>query len=69
VHCSWLNQVAQWVSILQRKRLRIVDFGSTADLEAKLLQFMAQWNAAAQPFNWTTKSVAKALAVAVPTAA
>ena len=30
VHCSWLNQVEQWFSILQRKRLRIVDFASTA---------------------------------------
>ena len=26
VHCSWMNQVEQWFSILQRKRLRIVDF-------------------------------------------
>jgi transposase len=29
VHCSWLNQVEQWLSILQRKRLRIVDFASS----------------------------------------
>ena len=26
VHCSWMNQVEQWFSILQRKRLRISDF-------------------------------------------
>jgi transposase len=69
VHCSWLNQVEQWFSILQRKRLRIVDFASQANMEAKLLQFIAEWNAAAHPFNWTTKSVAKVMAVAVPTAA
>jgi transposase len=25
VHCSWMNQVEQWFSILQRKRLRISD--------------------------------------------
>jgi transposase len=36
VHCSGLNQVEPWFSILQRKRLRIVDFASTADLQAKL---------------------------------
>jgi transposase len=69
VHCSWLNQVEQWFSILQRKRLRIVDFVSKADLEAKLLQFIAEWNTVAHPFNWTTKSVAKVMAEAVPPAA
>jgi transposase len=69
VHCSWLNQVEQWFSILQRKRLRIVDFASKPDLEAKLLQFIAEWNAVAQPFNWTTKSAAKVMAEAVPAAA
>src|SRR5262249_46980217 len=25
VHCSWMNQVEQWFSIVQRKRLRIAD--------------------------------------------
>ena len=36
VHCSWMNQVEQWFSILQRKRLRIVDFESKDHLRAKL---------------------------------
>jgi transposase len=69
VHCSWLKQVEQWFSILQRKRLRIVDFASKADLAAKLLQFIAEWNNVAHPFNWTTKSIAKVMAEAMPTAA
>jgi transposase len=69
VHCSWLNQVEQWFSILQRKRLRIVDFASTADLQAKLAQFIAEWNEVAHPFNWTTKSAAKVMADAVAAAA
>jgi transposase/signal recognition particle subunit SEC65 len=69
VHCSWLNQVEQWFSILQRKRLRIVDFASKADLQAKLSHFMAEWNEMAHPFNWTTKSVAKVMADTVPVAA
>ena len=30
VHCSWMNQVEQWFSILQRKRLRIADFADKA---------------------------------------
>src|SRR5947208_3946222 len=62
VHCSWMNQVEQWFSILQRKRLAIVDFASKAELAEKLQQFITQWNEQAHPFNWTKKSVAKVMA-------
>ena len=62
VHCSWMNQVEQWFSILQRKRLAIVDFASKAELAEKLRQYVAQWNEQAHPFNWTKKSVAKVMA-------
>jgi len=62
VHCSWMNQVEQWFSILQRKRLRIVDFPSKAALADRLKAFIAHWNARAHPFNWSTKSVAKVMA-------
>jgi transposase len=68
-HCAWRNQVEQWFSILQRKRLRIVDFAAKADLRAKLIQCIAEWNEVAHPVNWTTKSVAKVMADAVPVAA
>jgi transposase len=44
VHCSWMNQVEQWFSILQRKRLRIVDFDSKDHLRAKIDQFIVEWN-------------------------
>ena len=69
VHCSWMNQVEQWFGILQRKRLRIADFPDKAVLAAKLQQFIAEWNERAQPFNWTTKSVAKIMAEAPDKAA
>jgi len=62
VHCSWMNQVEQWFSILQRKRFRIVDFESKAALAVKIEQFIAEWNQRAHPFNWSTKSVAKIMA-------
>lgn len=62
VHCSWMNQIEQWFSILQRKRLKISDFASKADLRQKVLAFIEQWNEHAHPFNWTTKSVAKIMA-------
>ncbi len=62
VHCSWMNQVEQWFSILQRKRLAIADFKDKQQLAEKLHQFIAQWNEKAHPFNWSTKSVAKVMA-------
>lgn len=62
VHCSWMNQVEQWFGILQRKRLRIVDFASKDDLKVKITRFIKEWNEKALPFNWTTKSVAKVMA-------
>jgi hypothetical protein len=54
-----MNQVEQWFSILQRKRLP--NFADLADLEAKILAFIDEWNEIAHPFNWTTKSFDKAL--------
>jgi len=62
VHCSWMNQVEQWFSILQRKRLAIADFADKAALSERLLAFVSHWNEHAHPFNWSTKSVAKVMA-------
>ena len=59
VHCSWMHQVEQWFPILQRTRFRMVDFESKAALAVKIEHFMAAWHHRAQPFNWSTKSVAK----------
>jgi transposase len=69
VHCSWMNQVEQWFSILQRKRLRIADFASKEHLQATIDQFISAWNQQAHPFNWSTKSVAKVMAGAPALAA
>jgi len=62
VHCSWMNQVEQWFSILQRRRLVAPNFDDLSDLEAKIIAFIAQWNETAHPFNWTAKSFEKTLA-------
>jgi transposase len=62
VHCSWMNQVEQWFSILQRKRLAIADFQDKAHLADRLQAFVKEWNEQARPFQWTKKSVAKILA-------
>lgn len=62
VHCSWMNQVEQWFSILQRKRLGLADFADKAALAGRLLAFVAEWNQHAHPFNWSTQSAAKVMA-------
>lgn len=62
VHCSWMNQVEQWFSILQRKRLNVSNFADLQHLECKILAFIDEWNDEATPFNWTQKSFEKTLA-------
>jgi transposase len=62
VHCSWMNQVEQWFSMLRRKRLKVVDFADKTDLAAKLMAFIREWNERAHAFHWTTKSFEKILA-------
>jgi transposase len=62
VHCSWMNQVEQWFSILQRKRLVAPNFADRADREAQLQAFIAQWNETAHPCNWSRRSFEKVLA-------
>ncbi len=62
VHCSWMNQVEQWFSILQRKRLSIADFADKTALSERLLAYVSHWNEHAHPFDWSTKSVAKVMA-------
>ena len=57
-----MNQVEQWFSILQRKRLTAPNFHDLADLEAKSLTFIDQWNEVAHPFAWKRKSFDKVLA-------
>jgi len=53
-HCSWLNQMEIWLSILVRKLIKRGSFRSVADLKAKILDFIAYYNRTmAKPFKWT----------------
>ena len=55
-HCSWLNQIEIWFSILVRKVIRRGNFLSTDDLRAKILAFIDYFNKTmAKPFQWTYK--------------
>lgn len=62
VHCSWMNQIEQWFSILQRKRVGVADFASLSDLDGKIAAFITEWNEVAHPFDWTPQSFEKVLA-------
>ena len=62
VHCSWMNPVEQWFGILRRKRLRSPNFADLAALQRAILQFIAEWNEIAHPFQWTAHSFDKILA-------
>jgi transposase len=62
VHCSWMNQIEQWFSILRRKRLKAPNFIDVADVIAKIASFISEWNEIAHPFKWTPKSFKKILA-------
>lgn len=62
VHCSWMNQVEQWFSILRRKRLSAPNFSDLDALAAKLASFIAEWNDMAHPFKWSAASFHKILA-------
>ena len=53
-HCSWLNQIEIWFSILVRKLLKRASFCNTADLKARILDFIAYFNdTMAKSFKWT----------------
>lgn len=53
-HCSWLNQVEIWFSILARRVLKRGDFRSVDELSEKILAFIAYFNRVlAKPFRWT----------------
>ena len=53
-HCSWLNQIEIWFSILMRKLLKRSSFNSIGDLAANILDFVAYYNdKMAKPFKWT----------------
>lgn len=52
-NASWLDQIEIWFSVLQRKHLQPNHFLSTRDLECSLSKYIAYYNQAAKPINWT----------------
>jgi transposase InsO family protein len=53
-HCSWMNQIELWLSILVRKLIMRGSFTSVEQLCAKVREFIAYYNRTmARPFRWT----------------
>jgi hypothetical protein len=53
-HCSWLNQVEIWFSILARKLLKRSSFKSVEDLRSRVVAFIEYFNKVlSKPFRWT----------------
>ena len=56
-HCSWLNQIEIFFSIIGRELLRKGDYKSLELLEESIRKFIKQYNITAHPFKWTYKGV------------
>ncbi len=53
-HCSWMNSIEIWFSILTKKLIRRGQFTSTANLKTKLMAFINYFNQTmAKPFKWS----------------
>lgn len=56
IHCSWLNQIELWFSILVRRLLKRGSFTSKEALRTRILAFIEYFNVTlAKPFKWTYK--------------
>jgi transposase len=53
-HCSWLNQIEIWFSILVRRLLKRTSCTSLAELERRIQEFITYFNRTmAKAFKWT----------------
>lgn len=52
-YSSWLNQVENWFSKIQRHVITRGVFDSLSDLRSKLLRYIRQYNKTATPIKWT----------------
>ncbi len=52
-HCSWLNQIEIWFSIINRCLLKRKSYKSIDELVSSILRFIDQYNLTSKPFNWS----------------
>lgn len=54
-HCSSMNQIEIWFSIISRKLLKRQSYASTEELTKSIFTFIHQYNLTARPFKWTAR--------------
>ena len=52
VHAGWLNQIETCFSVVQRKVLTPNELNSLAEVEERLMSFLAYYEEVATPFEW-----------------
>jgi len=52
-HCSWLNQIEIWFSILSKRLLKRKSYCSVDELSVSIYRFISQYNVTAKAFKWT----------------
>jgi transposase len=53
-HCSWMNQIEIWFSIISKRLLKRTSCCSLDELKNKILEFISFFNETmARPFKWT----------------
>jgi len=52
-HCSWLNQIEIWFSILSKRLLKRKSYCSVDELSESIYRFINQYNVTAKAFKWT----------------
>ncbi len=52
-HCSWMNQIEIWFSIISKKLLKRLNCSSINDLKNRIMSFISFFNETAKPFKWT----------------
>ena len=58
IHCSWINQVEIFFSIMAREFIKKNSFSSLMDLKDRLIRYINQHNSFfARPFNWKYNDV------------
>ncbi len=50
---SWLNLIERWFAELDQKAVRRAAFHSVRELQRRIAEFLAAWNAQPTPFVWT----------------
>ncbi len=55
-HCSWINQIENWFSIIQKKVIKRGNFPTIGDLKQKIISFIEYYNnCLSKPMIWKSK--------------